>query len=87
MEESRPEVKLPPEAKLSPTDLDGSLYASEMNDQTYELFDELSSHGYKVGLSTTNFEYKSPFVRIHGREIVGASAIRNFIQNSEHRVA
>lgn len=66
------------EIRVTPVDMDGSLFASEMDEETLELFDEIASSGHNLGLSTTEFEFKSPFVQVGYAEIVGASAIRAY---------
>jgi hypothetical protein len=71
------------EKRVTPIDMDGSLFASEMDQETLELFDEIAKSGHRLGLSTTDFEFKSPFVQVGYAEIVGASAIRAYFDLPE----
>ena len=63
---------------LIPLDMEGSLFASEMNEDTLQLYDEITASGHSIGISETNFEDKSPFY-VSGRlEVIGKGAIRSY---------
>lgn len=63
---------------MPPKGTSASLYSARMDEPTFHLRDELVRRGYRVVLSPTAFEYKSPFIRVNHREIIGEQAIRAF---------
>ena len=66
------------ERSVTPIDLEGSLFAADMSEETFRLFDEIAASGHQIGLSTTAFEHKSPFFQTGYTEIIGSSAIRSY---------
>jgi hypothetical protein len=62
-------------------DMDGLLCVSEFSKENVELFNEIERKGHSVGIGHTNFDYKSPFLRVGADEIVGAEAIRAYYLN------
>jgi len=63
---------------VTPVDMEGTLYASKVDQSTLDLVHEISAPGRLFTVSETEFEYKTPFVRTRGVEIVGVEAIRRY---------
>ena len=67
-----------------PQNLDGSLYVKLEDAEQIALYDELASKGHVLGISTTNFKNRTPFLISRGQKVIGFAAIREFLTPYEN---
>jgi hypothetical protein len=67
--------------------MDGSLFVAVLDNRSLKLYEDLLGCGLSLGLSTTNFTYRAPFLRYRGAEAVGEREIRALMGSLAERSA
>lgn len=63
---------------VTPLDMEGTLYATSLDSETTSLLKDLEAHGHHLAVSSTQLEYKAPYVSAGRAEVIGDKAIRDF---------
>jgi len=63
---------------VTPEDMEGTLYAASLDSETTSLLKDLEAHGHHLAVSSTQLEYKAPYVSAGRAEVIGDKAIRDF---------